>query len=100
MFHNSVKNSIDKTSDVLINNSEKPYQCWKTVRKRKKNTIETKIREKRAEPYEQENNYEKAKQILEEKCAKRAKNAQRMREKRARQTDEEKCKKRAKMLNE
>lgn len=33
---------------------------------------------------------------MEEKCAKRAKNAQRIREKRARQTDEEKCKERAK----
>lgn len=67
--------------------------------KRKKNTIETKLRENRAEPYEQENNDEKAKQIL-EKCKKRAKNAQRMREKRARQTHEEKCEERAKMLNE
>lgn len=97
MFPHSVKNSIDKTSDVLINNSEKPHQCWKTGKK--KNTIETKLRENRAEPYEQENNDEKAKQIL-EKCAKRAKNAQRMREKRARQTHDEKCKERAKMLNE
>lgn len=59
----------------------------------KEKIIETKIRENRAEPYEQENNDEKAKQILGEKCAK---NAQRMREKRARQTDEEKCKKWAK----
>lgn len=96
MFPHSVKNSIDKTSDVLINNREKPHQCWKTVGKRKKNTIEPTLRENRAEPYEQENNDEKAKQILEEKCAKRAKNAQQMREKRARQTDEEKCKERAK----
>lgn len=54
MFTHSVKNSIDKTSDVLINDREKPHQCSKTVRKRKK-TIETKIRENRAEPYEQEN---------------------------------------------
>lgn len=49
--------------------------------KKKKNTIETKIRENRAEPYEQENNDEKAKQILEEKCAKSAKNVQRIRKK-------------------
>lgn len=33
---------------------------------------------------------------MEEKCAKHAKNAQRIREKRARQTDEEKCKEQAK----
>lgn len=24
-------------ANVLINNSEKPHQCWKTVRKRKNN---------------------------------------------------------------
>lgn len=36
MFPHSVKNSIDKTSDVLINNSEKPHQCWKTGKKKEK----------------------------------------------------------------
>lgn len=43
MFPHSVKNSIDKTSDVLINDSEKPHQCWKTVEKRKKIQLKLKL---------------------------------------------------------
>lgn len=43
MFTHSLKNRIDKTSDVLINDREKPHQCSKTVRKRKKKQLKLKL---------------------------------------------------------
>lgn len=100
MFPHSVKNSIDKTSDVLINNREKPHQCWKTVGKRKKNTIETKLRENRAEPYEQENMMKKQNKYWK----KSVQNVQRMLNKCEKKEQDKQMKKSAKsgqkMLNE